>query len=255
MPKGHCHLCGNLSELSFDHVPPRAAFNKRTRYQEIPILKYLKVHNPFKEKQRGKIQQGGIGYYSLCRSCNSFIGLNYTPDYVKYSNSFIEFVKKDGFNHFEFEMHSFTALNVLKQTVAMFISLNSWEFLENHPDLRNFVSEIDNNILPDRYRFFIYLNNEGQLRNSPIVAVGDLKSGKSILASEISFPPLGHVMTLDFSGSLPLHFEITNFRIYNRDALPSIVFKVNKLATYLPFPLDYRPISIIEQSINRTKNE
>ena len=42
MPKGHCSLCGTFCALTFDHVPPRATFNKNTKYQEIPFLDFVK---------------------------------------------------------------------------------------------------------------------------------------------------------------------------------------------------------------------
>lgn len=252
MQKEHCHLCGNLSKLSFDHVPPRAAFNKQTRYKEIPILDYLKVENPLNSQFRGQIKQGGLGYYSLCRNCNSFLGTNYTSDYIKYSNSFIQFAKKKEFNCFEIEMHNFNAAKVLKQIAGMFISLNPWDYLEHYPDLRSYVANLNYKDLPDRYRFFVYLNTVGQLRNSPFSVVGDLKTGKSILASEISFPPLGHVMTVDFSGSLPHHFEITNFKDFGVDELTSVVFKIYRLETHLPFPLDYRQKFTIESTITNS---
>ena len=29
MRKGNCHLCGEFKELSFEHIPPKAAFNDR----------------------------------------------------------------------------------------------------------------------------------------------------------------------------------------------------------------------------------
>jgi hypothetical protein len=29
MPNGVCHLCGVFGPLTFEHVPPRAAFNDR----------------------------------------------------------------------------------------------------------------------------------------------------------------------------------------------------------------------------------
>ena len=27
-PLGHCHLCGQYGELTFEHIPPRGAYNK-----------------------------------------------------------------------------------------------------------------------------------------------------------------------------------------------------------------------------------
>ena len=72
-------------------------------------MDYVKEPNPLETKFKGKIEQGGVGYYSLCGTCNSFLGTTYVTDYQKYSNSFIEFAKKKHLNAFELTMHDFTA--------------------------------------------------------------------------------------------------------------------------------------------------
>jgi hypothetical protein len=250
MPKGHCSLCGTFCELTFEHVPPRSAFNKKTRYKSIPFEQILKSTNILEENFRGKIEQGGIGYYSLCSTCNSFLGSNYVNAYTSYSNTFIEFAKKEDLNYFEFLMHSFEAAKVLKQIVSMFISLNSWDFSENHPELRNYVLDPASNHLPSNIRIFNYLNTEGQLRNITLSAIGNLNSSDVILASELTFPPLGHVLTFNFEGSLPYHYEITNFKKYNLQEFADIEFKIYRLPTFLPLPLDYRSKDLINKEMN-----
>jgi hypothetical protein len=251
MPQGNCSLCGTFCDLTFEHVPPRAAFNKRTRYKSVPMLDVLKSDNILKNKFRGKVEQGGVGYYSLCGKCNSFLGLNYVNDYVAYSNTFIDFAKKKEFDYFELEMHNFDAVKVLKQIVSMFISLNSWQFSQNYPALRNYVLNPKHKELPSNIRIFSYLNCEGQFRNNTFSVVGDLNSNLNVLASELAFPPLGHVMTIDFNGSMPYHYELTHFKNYKVGELVSINFKLFRLPTHLPIPLDYRTKELIENAINK----
>jgi len=43
-----------------------------------------------------------------------------------------------------------------------------------------------------------------------------LSSENTILGSELAFPPLGHVLTIDFKGALPYHQEITSFKIVSQ---------------------------------------
>ena len=43
---GICRLCKESKELSFEHVPPKAAYNKNTRYYSLPHLDVLTAANP-----------------------------------------------------------------------------------------------------------------------------------------------------------------------------------------------------------------
>jgi len=98
MPKekqiGLCRICGQEKELSYEHVPPRVAFNKNTRHVSVSMEAYAKVDNPLEYSPKGKILQGGIGYYSLCRECNSFLGRMYVPAYEKWVRSGFEIISK-----------------------------------------------------------------------------------------------------------------------------------------------------------------
>ncbi len=72
MPEGNCRRCNNFSQLTYEHIPPKATFNKQTRFQSVDFMNYVKERNPLEAKFKGKIEQGGIGCYSLCKKCNSF---------------------------------------------------------------------------------------------------------------------------------------------------------------------------------------
>ncbi|SHF26995.1 hypothetical protein SAMN05444008_106175 [Cnuella takakiae] len=240
MPTGICRLCENQGELTYEHVPPRSAFNKLTKFRITPYLDYLKAPNPFEYQVKGKLHQGGIGFYSLCRSCNSFLGSKYVTTYTKYSNSFIDLAKRVENNHFVIIMENFQPVKVLKQIAAMFLSVNEDSFSRSNKDLREFVFNTESKELPPRFRFFNYLNSEGNFRHLPVQVKGSFNSGLTIVASEIAFPPLGHIMTINFDGSLPYHQEITHFKNFDLEQYASLELSIFRLPTYLPFLLDYR---------------
>ncbi len=252
MKEGICKLCNKFEKLTYEHVPPKVTFNKRTRFKSINFMDYVKERNPLETKFKGKTEQGGVGYYSLCRTCNSFLGTTYVTDYQKYSNSFIEFAKNQYLNAFELTMHDFKALNVLKQIVSMFFSINDSAFSENNRDLAEFILDPKSNDLPQRFRIFNYLNTEGQLRNLPIMALGNLNTKGVILGTELAFPPLGHVLTIDFNGQLPYHQEITSFKDFKFDEVLTFDFKIYRLPTHLPFLLDYRDKVAINKIIDKS---
>lgn len=249
MAEGICRLCNNFGKLTYEHVPPKVAFNKRTRFRSINFMDYLKEHNPLNTKFKGKVEQGGLGYYSLCSKCNSFLGATYVPDYQKYSNSFIEFAKKKHLNAFELTMHEFNALNVLKQIVSMFFSINDDNFSLSNRDLAEFILDSSSNELPARFRLFNYLNTEGQLRNLPVMELISLRSKGAVKGSELAFPPLGHVLTINFKGTLPYHQEITLFSKCKQGVTINYDFKIYRLPTYLPLLLDYRDSETINKNI------
>ncbi len=249
MTEGLCKLCNQVGQLSYEHVPPKVTFNKKTRFRSVNFLEYVNEPNPLETKYKGKIEQGGIGYYSLCRNCNSFLGTTYVRDFQKYTNSFVEFAKKKDLNAFELTMHNFRALYVIKQIVSMFFAINDETFSKNNRDLAAFVLDSKSNILPKRFRLFNYINTEGQLRYLSFMLQGSLTSNNYVLGSEIAFPPLGYVMTVDFNGKLPYHQEITSFvKSEGADEI-SFDFKIYRLPTYLPFLLDYRDRDTIQKAI------
>lgn len=244
-----CRLCRQKKEMTFEHVPPRITFNKNTKYKEISFLDHLQSEDPFTIPSKGKLHQGGVGYYSFCRDCNSYLGRAFVPAFNAYSNSFIDLAKRNASNYFEIEMHDFEILKVLKHTISMFLAINSSDFSNHNPELSKFLLDKESNHLPEKYRVFLYLNSEGQLRNIPLMFSGNFKTGISIAATEITFPPLGHVLTVNFNGQLPFHHEITHFRNTALGEKKSEIFKIFRLPTYLPLLLDYREKAFIQKTI------
>lgn len=77
---GVCKLCGELKPLTFEHVPPKHAFNSfPVMYysfdEAIKIMAGADGRKPWDfEGLKGKKHQAGSGAYYLCRSCNSNTG-------------------------------------------------------------------------------------------------------------------------------------------------------------------------------------
>ena len=78
---GICCICGKESDLTFEHIPPRAAFN-HFNLKLYDFWGYLTQN-----KTRYQSLQNGAGRYSLCASCN-----NRTGEW--YGAAFAEFVSQ-----------------------------------------------------------------------------------------------------------------------------------------------------------------
>lgn len=75
--RGRCNICERVSDLTWEHVPPKFCFNdNRTQYNSIFELN--------DEKQYTHIAQNGIKYRSICAECNNnLLGSNYDKEYKK----------------------------------------------------------------------------------------------------------------------------------------------------------------------------
>ena len=249
MQLGICRICGNKKELSFEHVPPRIAFNKSTRHISVPFDEYTQSDNPLNYSPKGKILQGGIGYYSLCRECNSFLGRNYVLAYEKWVISGFQILSKYDFNYLEYIAFELEPLKILKQIISMFLAMNDDWYLQEYPELAAFVKDPNSNYLPEKYRVFAYMNNEGRYRYSAH-NVSSIPNLGIINSTELTFPPFGYVLTMGFDKDINLFKNITNFKDFPLSTKSDINLNFHKLPTYLAFPpLDYRTKENIEKDI------
>lgn len=237
---GKCKLCQKTKELNFEHIPPRSAFNKETKYYILDRTEFYKKAKEYvfeNLKPNSKKEQGGMGQYSFCEYCNGFLGSKYVRTYKKIAQIAMEIIQSNSnARAFEFDISDINLLKFLKQIVSIFIASNSHSFTDSYPDLLNFVKDENSDKLPDRYRVYMYLNNEGQNRNGQIHFTNLYGT-----VCEFTFRPFGFVLSIDNPNRLMQLAEVTNFKHYSKikiqGKLPIIL---NKYPTYYPFPLDYR---------------
>ena len=135
---GNCHICGAFGQLSFEHVPPEAAFNNRKvvipTAERVFELDDLDLLNTLKGRQ----SQRGYGAYTLCPSCNSRTGHWYGTQYAfwAYQGARILSGTQDLSTSYPYHL---LPLRVLKQIICMFLSVNSPRFRIAQPELERFV--------------------------------------------------------------------------------------------------------------------
>ncbi len=246
---GRCKLCGVMKALTFEHVPPRVAFNKTTLHKSIKIedlngIEKIETFNP-----KGRILQGGIGYYALCKVCNNFLGKNYVPAYKNFVDSGIYALVFNPMPNAIYGSRIQEPLKILKQIISMFIVINDEEFGAHYPDLIKFVSDLNSKELPNRYNIYCYLKSSGQYRYCGLSFNRDPILG-FITCSEMAFPPFGFILTIDYVGKLKPVENITSFKQFGLDEKVNLDLNLVKLETHLPFPaLDYRSKELINKGI------
>lgn len=247
MQNGICRICKKKTELSFEHIPPKVAFNKYTKFRSIPYLEYVQNAHREDYKPTAKIQQGGIGDYCLCRNCNSFLGQNYVPDYFKMAQIGKIIFQDKNFEKAIFSTVDISPLKLLKQALAMFICMNKPEFTDNEPELLNFIKNPKEQNLPDKFRVFMYLNHAGKIRK-----LTTMYTNIYGLVNELAFPPLGFVLSVNSKNSFPLT-EITHFKNIDVEYKGVLNYTLLNHPTHLPFPIDYRSLEEIDETLK--KNE
>lgn len=244
---GICKLCKKEGELNFEHYPPKSAFNKHTKYYSIPHEDFYK--NADKEsllnfKPKGIKIQGGLGDYCLCIKCNEFLGSTYVREYKKWANLGMNLINEGEFKSCSFKTNDINYLKIIKQIVSIFICNNNTNFTDTYEGLLEFVNDPDSTNLPNRYRIYAYLNNEGQLRN------GNIYFTNLGTICEFTFRPFGYVLSIDNSNKFNELTELTELiNIHNFEKIEIEMF-LNKYPTFLPIPMDYRTKHEIEKDIS-----
>lgn len=251
MISGICRLCGENKELSFEHIPPRSAFNSRTSYREVTFDEWANVDNPFDYKPKGKVIQGGTGFHALCRDCNSFLGREYVTAYQRWANIFME-ASLAQTEVIELSVLAIQPLRILKQIIAMLVCINDKWYLKEYPDLAEFLKNPDSNKLPDNYRLFLYIKGAGNFRFKSHSTVSDPAYG-ILNMTELAFAPFGYILTFDYRGPFPKMAEITSFKSFASDRNYNLTFSLKRLPTWLPMPLDYRSREEIERAMTLAK--
>jgi hypothetical protein len=243
MQPGICRLCGEERMLSFEHVPPEAAFNDH-RVLLFSFDKFLAAEN-LDEMRGGHIQQRGVGAHTLCVQCNNDTGAWYGSAYADWASQAMQIIiGTRGKPTLEYPFNLYP-LRVLKQVVCMFFSVNGPAFQARHSDLVRFVLDKESRDFPRDVRIYAFYTFANRMRmagvSGAVTGLGTSRSQFHIF-SEITFPPFGFV--LSFEGLAPpaaVFCEISGFsRFSYMDWRDGIIMKLPLMPIFTGFPGDYR---------------
>jgi hypothetical protein len=248
---GKCCICGSTGKLTFEHVPPRAAFNEH-RVFEADIKKLMEGKWGLGEKPtEGAYKQKGAGRYSLCGKCNNDTGAWYGESYVQVAKQAMLLLYRSRGNLSLAYPYAMYPLRFLKQVVTMFFSACGPSLQEGEPDLVRFVLNRSSRQLPHKFQFFAYLHHpeSAAMRQSGVTGV--VKGpGKVHLFSEIAFPPFGLIMSI--GGHPPIDHrvcEITHLNQYTYRAWEIIYMPLPVLHVTTVLPGDFRTVDEVNRDI------
>jgi hypothetical protein len=252
---GECCICGSIGRLTFEHVPPRAAFNDHGVF-EADIEKLMEGKwAPGEKPTDGAYKQKGAGRHSLCGKCNNDTGAWYGESYVQVAKQAMLLLYRSRGNLSLAYPYGMYPLRFLKQVVTMFFSACGPGLQQKNPDLVRFVLNRDARLLADRFQFFAYLHHpeSAAIRQSGLT--GLVKgAGKQHVFSEIAFPPFGLIMSVDGHPTIDERLcNITNLNKYGYRAWDIIYMQMPVLHVTTVLPGDFRNLDEVNRDISENR--
>lgn len=157
---GVCHICGEVGDLSFEHVPPRSVGNVNTSksYKIIDIVKQT-GHFDLSNRQGIKYQQEqrGSGFRTICKECNNYLGRHYVREYRDFHiatatlfHSEPELKQAKGLH---VETDKANALALFKHIVSNFCATAQAGAML---DCKDFLLNFSSNAFPNRFKVFAF---------------------------------------------------------------------------------------------------
>jgi hypothetical protein len=193
------------------------------------------VPTPGKRKE-----QRGAGAYTLCKPCNDFTGGSYGRAYADWATQCayaIGRLKVTQGGMFPLRIYP---LRVVKQIIAMFFSANPDGLGEHHNYLVKFVLDRSLMHLPPDVAVHCFLTGSHWTRQSAVVGQMDLRTGRNHVYSEITFAPVGLILSRRSNSPDPRLCAITWFSDFAYDQETLIYVKLWNLGVETVVPGDFR---------------
>jgi hypothetical protein len=217
--QGNCALCGEFKKLSFEHVPPAAAFNDKPIF--IQGHEHLMNEKSYLFGKKMKSNKG-FGGYTLCEPCNNNTGDWYARDFAEFAHQGMEIIKKTKPQYIIQGLYTIKPLNVIKQILTMFMSADKSGHLRSQKDLVEFLMNKESVGMPEKYSVFLYSNLSQKKRMMGYSIVYNPKLGIQKW-SEINFHPFGYLLAEESKAAHEHMCDISNFGNIEYDKVLSMI--------------------------------
>lgn len=222
--EGQCLICGQFRKLSFEHVPPKNAFNNRPIF----IHKDFGADNPFTKKKSNK----GFGSDTLCEACNNNTGNWYAKDFGVFAREGMTILKaSENTLPIVKGVYNIKPLNVFKQILTMFMSADKSGILRSKEGLVEFILNKSSNDLPKDLNIHLYSNASPVKRMLGYCTVADALDPNFGVRrwSEINFQPFGYFLTDNCAPATKSMVNITEWHGLKYDTM----YRVEMTTAYL----------------------
>jgi hypothetical protein len=252
-----CRICGTVTKLSFEHVPPKGVGNS-SRVEMLGLEDWLRREEEGAEV-KPTISQKGSGAYSLCRDCNSRAGELYVPEFQKLHSSGIQALScldlptldgRPDAGYVEISAKGVKPGRLTKQFATMMLAISPGTFAQANPDLTEYARVPEKVGLPDRYRFYLALFAGPYARyngGSAAIHFNDDGSFDTIPVWELAYPPFSYVMTIDETAPALEVGNVTGFVDVGIDQVAEVTMTLKVGFGHTVLPLDLRTKSTADR--------
>jgi hypothetical protein len=259
-----CRICRIKAKLSYEHVPPRAAFND----EPTTVYRFDDWLNCSEEGTLpgGRIEQRGAGAHTLCERCNNNTGSWYGTELKRAANTGAKLLMEMPLKELDRLLEHRWAqvplkqsetgphpLRFIKQIVTMLLATSPPELTLNHPEIGDFVLDRTRTGLSDRYRFYLALYAGPYARTTGVVPAFDWKRDRQDTFVEVAWPPYAYVMTIDSDPDAVETVDITPMADIGYNQRADIDLELLVGFGHTAIPVDYRTSAMIER--DRALNE
>jgi hypothetical protein len=260
-----CRVCrAEEAQLSFEHVPPRSAFNDDPA--SVYGLDDWLARDEEGRMSGGRIEQRGGGARTLCERCNNNTGSWYASQLARAAAAGARLLLEtplrelDQLTEYRWAEARFRQteggpypLRFIKQIITMMLATSPLWLSEEHPGLGEFVLDRERTGLSDGYRFYLSLFAGPLARTTGVARDLDLERGRDDVLVEVAWPPYAYVMTIDSEPEAIDTTEITACVDIGYKMRADMELSLLIGFGHTPFPGDYRTTAMIAR--DRAYNE
>lgn len=257
-----CRICRVKPADSFEHVPPRKAFNDE------PTTAYTIMDWLAREEgglSGGTIEQRGAGDAVLCQSCNNNTGSWYGAELVRAARAGARILGQLPLDEFDAKLDpAWTTvvfkqqpkigphpLRLVKQIIAMLLATSPYDFSFKNPELGDFVLDRERTGLDERYQLYLALFAGSNARSTGVASRIDVETGRTDILVEVAYPPYAYVMTIDSAPEAIDTANITSFAEVGYSQMADLDMGMLVGFGHTPLPVDYRSTAMIERDRER----
>jgi len=208
-----CSVCGLKKELTYEHLPPKAAFNSNpVVMKDLRHITKLGGNLYGKSKRRPR----GMGDYKLCKECNNLTGSWYASEYSSYVQDLVKEMKNNVGNERALIKLKIRPLNFLKQVlVIMLCADQALGQLRETISESNFILDKYCKILDEKICVYNFITFQPEHVLCGLTFIMDDLGSRNI--AQFVFRPLGFFLTYDSHISENGLMNITNYKNFNYD--------------------------------------
>lgn len=257
---GNCRICNKYGKLTFEHIPPKCAFNdKEARiYTGDSFMQLMCDKNRYPwdhEGVRYKLLQKGLGDYTLCEKCNNITGELYGEEYKKWVYTTLKLINDNSEDHKKAKSVTLSLKNVypgrfIRQVLSIICSTYPG-FTKRYPFVKKLI--LNKNFVYDEtpeFRIYMYLLKNPY--NGYTGVTGILMANRTIkLIDEIDLYPFGFYLSL--SSAKENETDITKFINCSYNDLGEVDLIMNVHEKNNIVPMDFRTKDEIIKAVSVNK--